>query len=68
MKVLFNWVYNFETRGKLCSNSQHLRDMNPSTENTTNPAKIDVAQLTIGTRIASLQLWDNKYGEISIGK
>lgn len=29
--------------------------MYPSTENTTNPANIDVEQFTIGTRIASLK-------------
>lgn len=31
-------------------------DINPSTENTTNPAKMLVAQFTMGTMIASLQI------------
>lgn len=34
--------------------NRYSRDMNPSTENTTKPAKTLVEQFIIGTRIASL--------------
>lgn len=35
--------------------THYQRDINPKTENTTNPAKMLVAQLTMGTNIESLK-------------